>query len=59
MTTETSRRATPPPGPGASPSRNVRVGDDLWDKACTKAREVDGESISAIIRAFLRDYVRD
>ena len=39
-----------------TPSRNVRIPDDLWSAAQTKAVEL-GETVSDVVRRALREYV--
>jgi predicted transcriptional regulator len=39
------------------PNRNLRVPDDLWDRALAVAR-TRGETLSAVIRAALVRYVK-
>lgn len=43
--------------PNGTPLRNVRVPDDLWDAAMSKALE-RGESLSEVIRRALEKYVQ-
>lgn len=42
--------------PDGTPLRNVRVADDLWHAAMTKAVE-RGETLSDVIRRALERYV--
>lgn len=42
--------------PDGTPLRNVRVADDLWQAAMTKAAE-RGETLSDVIRGALERYV--
>jgi predicted CopG family antitoxin len=44
------------PNAPKTPSRNVRVSDDLWTAALAKAVE-RGESLSDVIRRALERYV--
>ena len=44
------------PNAPKTPLRNVRVPDDLWDAAMSKALE-RGESLSEVIRRALEHYV--
>jgi predicted CopG family antitoxin len=44
------------PNAPKTPSRNVRVSDDLWHAALAKAVE-RGESLSDVIRRALERYV--
>lgn len=37
-------------------ARNVRVPDDVWEAAKTKAEEA-GTNVSALVQEFLREYV--
>ncbi len=39
-----------------TPLRNVRVSDELWDAAKVRAAE-DGTTVSALVNAFLQEYV--
>ena len=39
-----------------TPSRNVRIPDDLWVAALAKATERD-ETIAQVVRRALREYV--
>lgn len=39
-------------------ARAFRVPDDLWEVANAKAT-IDGETISAVLRRLLEDYVKD
>jgi predicted transcriptional regulator len=39
------------------PLRNVRIPDDLWDRALAVAR-ARGETLSQVIRAALERYVK-
>jgi hypothetical protein len=48
-----------PSGRGREKSRNVRVGDELWFAFKDAVGERDDESASAVIRNFMRRYVRD
>lgn len=43
---------------GATRTRPVRVSDELWEAAKTKAAD-NGESLSDAIRRFLAEYVGD
>lgn len=43
--------------PNPTPLRNVRVPDDLWDAAMSKALD-RGESLSEVIRRALEKYVK-
>ena len=43
--------------PDGTPLRNVRVPDDLWDAAMSKALE-RGETLSEVIRKALEKYVQ-
>jgi hypothetical protein len=45
------------PNQPKTPSRNVRVPDDLWQAALEKARE-KGESVTEVILRALRRYVK-
>jgi hypothetical protein len=45
------------PNQPKTPTRNVRVDDELWQAALDKARAED-RTISDVIRAALRRYVR-
>ena len=45
------------PNAPKTPLRNVRVSDDLWEAAMSKALE-RGESLSAVIRRALEKYVQ-
>lgn len=45
------------PNAPKTPSRNVRVPDDLWDAAMSKALD-RGESLSEVIRRALEKYVK-
>lgn len=45
------------PNQPKTPLRNVRVPDDLWDAAVTKATE-RGETLSEVIRRALERYVK-
>lgn len=42
--------------PGRTPARSVRVPDELWAAAKTRAGE-RGEDVSAVLVRALRDYV--
>ncbi|MFW6776083.1 hypothetical protein ACOACO_17500 [Nocardioides sp. CPCC 205120] len=44
------------PNQPKTPSRNVRVPDDLWTAAQAKAKS-EGLTVSAVIVAALQDYV--
>jgi predicted HicB family RNase H-like nuclease len=64
MTTSRPTAPTPTHGTGPSmpnapktPSRNVRVPDDLWHAAMSKALD-RGESLSDVIRRALEKYVK-
>jgi hypothetical protein len=43
--------------PDGTPLRNVRVADDLWRAAMSKALD-RGESLSEVIRRALEEYVK-
>lgn len=43
--------------PEGTPLRNVRVADDLWQAAMSKALD-RGESLSEVIRRALEKYVK-
>ena len=45
------------PNAPKTPSRNVRVPDDLWHAAMSKALD-RGESLSDVIRRALEKYVK-
>jgi predicted HicB family RNase H-like nuclease len=45
------------PNAPKTPSRNVRVPDDLWHAAMSKALD-RGESLSDVIRRALENYVK-
>ena len=45
------------PNAPKTPSRNVRVSDELWHAAQAKADE-RGESVSDVVRRALEKYVR-
>ena len=45
------------PNQPKTPSRNVRVPDDLWHAAQAKAAE-RGETVSDVVRRALERYVR-
>lgn len=47
----------PMPNAPKTPSRNVRVPDDLWNDAMSKALD-RGESLSEVIRRALEKYVK-
>ena len=40
----------------ATPLRNVRIDDDLWNRAQARA-DNEGRALSAVIRDLLREYV--
>jgi predicted CopG family antitoxin len=44
------------PNAPKTPSRAIRIDDDLWSAALTKAGE-RGETVSEVIRRALRRYV--
>ena len=46
------------PNQPRTPSRNVRVSDDLWDAAKVRASE-RGENLSEKIREFLTEYAKE
>ena len=46
----------PRPPTGKTPVRNLRVADEVWRPALSKARG-EGKTLTEIIVAFLRDYV--
>jgi hypothetical protein len=58
-TAPTQTLGTAPSMPNApkTPSRNVRVPDDLWHAAMSKALD-RGESLSDVIRRALEKYVK-
>lgn len=41
-----------------TPSRNVRVEDEIWDPAAAAAK-ANGENLSVVIRRALIQYVKD
>lgn len=45
------------PNKPLTPSRNVRVDDELWNEALRIAAE-RGETVAEVIRAALRRYVK-
>jgi len=45
------------PRPGTS-RHNIRLDDQLWQAASAKA-EVEGTNVSALVRAFLEQYVTE
>jgi predicted DNA binding CopG/RHH family protein len=45
------------PMPNPTPLRNVRVPDDLWQAAMSKASD-RGETLSEVIRRALEKYVK-
>jgi antitoxin component of RelBE/YafQ-DinJ toxin-antitoxin module len=45
------------PNAPKTPSRNVRISDDLWRAAQAKATEL-GETVSDVVRRALDEYVR-
>ena len=47
----------PLPNAPKTPLRNVRVPDDLWDAAMSKALD-RGENLSEVIRRALEKYVK-
>jgi hypothetical protein len=51
--TPTLRRAT-----GETPVRHIRVADDVWLAAATKAFD-RGETISGVVNRMIREYVAD
>lgn len=38
--------------------RGIRIDDDLWEAATKRAKELKRESLSEVIREFLRGYVK-
>jgi len=44
-----------PNGKGKTPSRSVRVSDDIWDGAARRAA-YEGHSLSFVIQSFLEAY---
>ncbi len=52
----TADYARPVPNQPKTPSRNVRVDDDLWE-AAKKATVADKTTISDVVRDALRDYL--
>jgi predicted HicB family RNase H-like nuclease len=45
------------PNAPKTPTRNVRVSDDLWEAAMARALE-RGESLSDVIRRALEEYAK-
>ena len=43
--------------PDGTPLRNVRVPDDLWHAAMSKAAD-EGETLSNVLRRALEEYVK-
>jgi len=43
---------------GQTPSRNVRVEDEIWKPAAAAAK-ANGENLSVVIRRALIQYVKD
>lgn len=43
---------------GETPSRNVRVEDEIWDTAAAAAK-ANGENLSVVIRRALIQYVKE
>lgn len=41
-----------------TPHRTIRVPDDVWDAAMTKAKG-EGRTLSELIREWLTEYMRD
>ena len=57
MTSTPAPAAALPTMPDGTPLRNVRVADDLWHAAMSKALD-RGESLSEVIRRALEKYVK-
>jgi hypothetical protein len=49
-------RDMPRPATGQTPSRNIRVSDNVWKAALAKAR-AEGRTLTDVIVAYLRRYV--
>lgn len=43
---------------GTTPSRNVRVEDEIWETAAAAAK-ANGENLSVVIRRALIQYVKE
>lgn len=45
-------------GNGNTKPRSLRVPDDIWQAALSKAKR-EGTTLSAVVVAFLKDYARE
>lgn len=54
--TEKRPRGRPPTG--ETPQRTVRIPDETWEKATTKAA-TEGRTVSDVVRRCLDEYVED